>query len=71
MTSSELKELVKSHFSLVEKAEVTTEKFGEAKDVNGAFTIKFPGDSIQVGDKVTIVTAGRAGNGRTRRNARI
>jgi hypothetical protein len=57
MTSSELKELVKSHFSLVEKAEVTTEKFGEAKDVNGAFTIKFPGDSIQVGDKVTIVTA--------------
>ena len=56
MTSSELKELVKSHFSLVEKAEVTTEKFGEAKDVNGAFTIKFPGDSIQVGDKVTIVT---------------
>jgi hypothetical protein len=39
MTSSELKELVKSHFSLVEKAEVTTEKFGEAKDVNGAFKL--------------------------------
>ena len=56
MTSSELKELVKSHFSLVEKAEVTTETFGEAKDVNGAFTFKFPGDSIQVGDKVTVVT---------------
>ena len=57
MTPSELKELVKSHFSLVEKAEVTIEeKFGEAKDVNGAFTFKFPGDSIQVGDKVTVVT---------------
>jgi len=56
MTSSELKELVKSHFSLVEKTEVTTETFGEAKDVNGAFTFKFPGDSIQVGDKVTVVT---------------
>ena len=56
MTSSELKELVKAHFSLVEK-EVTTEKFGELKDINGAFTIKFPGDSIQVGDKVSVVTA--------------
>jgi len=56
MTSSELKELVKAHFSLVEKEEVTTETFGEAKDVNGAFTFKFPGDSIQVGDKVTVVT---------------
>lgn len=58
MTPSELKELVKSHFNLVEKTEVTTEEtFGEAKDVNGAFTFKFPGDSIQVGDKVTVVTA--------------
>ena len=57
MTSLELKELVKAHFSLVEKAEVTTEKFGELKDINGAFTVKFPGDSIQVGDKVTVVTA--------------
>ena len=58
MTSSELKELVKSHFNLVEKTEVTTEEtFGELKDVNGAFTIKFPGDSLQVGDKVTVVTA--------------
>lgn len=58
MTSSELKELVKAHFSLVEKTEVITEeKFGELKDINGAFTIKFPGDSIQVGDKVTVITA--------------
>ena len=60
MTSQELKELVKSHFNLVE-AEVAPENvveaFGELKDINGAFTVKFPGDSIQVGDKVTIVTA--------------
>jgi len=55
MTSSELKELVKRHFNLVD-AEVTAEKFGELKDVNGAFTLKFPGDSLQVGDKVTVVT---------------
>lgn len=66
MTSNELKELVKEHFSLVESAaevnveetkEEVTETFGELKDVNGAFTVKFPGDSLQVGDKVTVVTS--------------
>jgi hypothetical protein len=64
MTSSELKELVKSHFNLVEAevapetvVEEVNETFGELKDINGAFTIKFPGDSIQVGDKVSVVTA--------------
>lgn len=66
MTSNELKELVKEHFSLVEAAaevnveetkEEVTETFGELKDVNGAFTVKFPGDSLQVGDKVTVVTS--------------
>jgi hypothetical protein len=61
MTSSELKELVKSHFNLVEAEvapeNVVEETFGELKDINGAFTVKFPGDSIQVGDKVTVVTA--------------
>ena len=64
MTSSELKELVKSHFNLVEAevapenvVEEVNETFGELKASNGAFTIKFPGDSIQVGDKVTVVTA--------------
>ena len=57
MTSSELKELVKSHFSLVEKTEVTTEKFGRIADENGAFEIEFPGDSLQIGDKVVVVTA--------------
>ena len=54
MTSSELKELVKRHFNLTEVS--TEETFGELKDINGAFTIKFPGDSLQVGDKVTVVT---------------
>ena len=61
MTSSELKELVKSHFNLVEAEvapeNVVEETFGELKDINGAFTVKFPGDSIQVGDKVSVVTA--------------
>ncbi len=60
MTSSELKELVKSHFNLVEAEvapeNVVEETFGELKDINGAFTVKFPGDSIQVGDKVSVVT---------------
>lgn len=59
MTSSELKDLVKSHFNLVEAdvMEETKETFGELKDINGAFTLRFPGDSLQVGDKVTVVTA--------------
>jgi len=62
MTSSELKDLVKSHFNLVEadsmeEATVVEETFGELKDENGAFTLRFPGDSLQIGDKVTVVTA--------------
>jgi hypothetical protein len=62
MTQEELKDLVKSHFSLVEANEVEVateveETFGSLKDENGAFTIKFPGDSLQVGDKVTVETA--------------
>ena len=60
MTSNELKDLVKSHFSLVEanEVEVTTEEtFGEIADENKAFVIKFPGDSLQVGDKVTVETS--------------
>jgi len=65
MTNLELKELVKSHFTLVDapvavaevEAEVISETFGSIKDINGAFTIKFPGDSLQIGDKVTVVTA--------------
>lgn len=73
MTSMELKSLVKEYFNLVEAdvTEVVTEEFaatetesmeitetfGEIKDINGAFTIKYPGDSLQIGDKVTVVTA--------------
>ena len=60
MTSLELKDLVKSHFSLVEANEVkvaTEETFGEIADENKAFVIKFPGDSLQVGDKVTVETS--------------
>jgi len=62
MTSNELKDLVKSHFNLVEadsmeETTVVEETFGELKDENGAFTLRFPGDSLQIGDKVTVVTA--------------
>lgn len=57
MTQTELKQLVKSHFNLVEKAEVTEETFGRIADENGAFEIEFPGDSLQIGDKVVVVTA--------------
>lgn len=59
MTSNELKDLVKAHFNLVEAevTEETKETFGELKDINGAFTLRFPGDSLQIGDKVTVVTA--------------
>ena len=58
MTSNELRDLVKSHFSLVEADVVkeAKETFGELKDENGAFILRFPGDSLQIGDKVTVVT---------------
>lgn len=52
-------EEVKEEFSNEEVAtkEVAEETFGELRDVNGAFTLKFPGDSLQVGDKVSVITA--------------
>jgi hypothetical protein len=71
MTSLELKELVKSHFSLVEVAtteeivneesvetfsEEVAETFGEIADENSAFVLKFPGDELEVGDKVSVET---------------
>lgn len=63
MTSEQLKGLVKSHFNLVEAnspeavvEETVEETFGSLKDINGAFIVEFPGDSLQVGDKVTVVT---------------
>ena len=63
MNTLELRDLVKSHFNLVE-AEVTTveevavveETFGRIADEDKSFEIEFPGDSMQIGDKVTVVT---------------
>ena len=59
MTSNELKELVKQHFSLTEATTeaVVKETFGEIMDENKAFTILFPGDRIEVGDEVRVRTA--------------
>jgi hypothetical protein len=56
-----VEEVATEEFAAEEATEETvseeiTETFGEIKDINGAFTIKFPGDSLQIGDKVTVVT---------------
>jgi len=57
MTSNELKELVKQHFSLTEvQDEATNEIFGEIKDINGAFTLLFEGDVLEVGKEVKVRT---------------
>lgn len=58
MTSNELKELVKQHFSLteVQAEEATPETFGELKDINGAFTLIFEGDALEVGKEVKVRT---------------
>ena len=50
MNSNELKELVKLHFSLTEV------KFGEIMDENKAFTLLFPGDTLEVGSEVKVRT---------------
>ena len=51
--------VVTEEFATKETAskEITEETFGEIADINKAFTIKYPGDSLQIGDKVTVVTA--------------
>lgn len=53
-----VEEVVAEEFATEETVseEITEETFGEIKDVNKAFTIKYPGDSLQIGDKVTVVT---------------
>lgn len=53
-----VEEVVTEEFTAEETVseEITEETFGEIKDVNGAFTIKYPGDSLQIGDKITVVT---------------
>ena len=58
MNKEQLKELVKQHFGLVDRTPVVTEeKFGEVFDENKAFKIVFPGDTLEVGDEVKVVTA--------------
>ena len=57
MNKEQLKELVKQHFGLVDRTPVVTEeKFGEVFDENKAFKIVFPGDTLEVGDEVKVVT---------------
>jgi hypothetical protein len=57
MNKEKLKELVMQHFNLVDKTPVVTEeKFGMLYDENKAFQIKFPGDTLKVGDEVKVVT---------------
>jgi len=56
MNKEQLKELVKQHFGLVDKTPVK-ETFGEVFDENKAFKIVFPGDTLEVGDEVKVVTA--------------
>ncbi len=48
---------ITEEFSEEVAEEATAEVFGEIADINKAFTIKYPGDSMQIGDKVTVVTA--------------
>lgn len=56
MNKEQLKELVMQHFGLVDRTPVS-EKFGMLYDENKAFQIKFPGDTLKVGDEVKVVTA--------------
>ena len=58
MNKTQLKELVKAHFNLIEHTpSVTEEKFGKVFDENKAFQIVFPGDELKVGDEVKVETA--------------
>jgi hypothetical protein len=54
MTREELKALVKLHFNLVEAP--TVEKFGEIEDENKAFKFIFPGDKLEVGSEIKVIT---------------
>ena len=57
-----VEEVVTEEFATEEVAEeivseeITEETFGSIKDINGAFTITYPGTSMQIGDKVTVTT---------------
>jgi hypothetical protein len=52
MNAQKLKELVKSYFNLEEAKET----FGKLKDINGAFTLIFEGDTLELGAKVEVET---------------
>ena len=52
MNAQKLKELVKSYFNLEE----VKETFGELKDINGAFTLIFEGETLALGAKVKVKT---------------
>jgi hypothetical protein len=55
MTSSELKDLVKSHFNLVEASEgIVEENFGSIKAKDGAFTVYYDGEELAVGKIVEV-----------------
>lgn len=59
MDKNKLKEVVKQYFNLVEypaTVETSKETFGEVKDINGAFTIVFEGDLLEVGKLVEVKT---------------
>lgn len=60
MDKNKLKQIVKEYFNLTEyPAAVATNKttFGEIKDINGAFTIEFEGELLEVGKVVSVRTA--------------
>jgi len=60
MDKNKLKQIVKEYFNLTEyPAAVAANKttFGEIKDINGAFTIEFEGELLEVGKVVSVRTA--------------
>jgi flagellar biosynthesis GTPase FlhF len=55
MTSNELKELVKSHFNLVDASnEEVAEAFGSIKAKDGSFTVFYDGEELAVGKIVEV-----------------
>jgi len=57
MNREQLKELVMQHFNLVPAVSPKKQKFGSLEDTNSAFTLVFPGDEPEEGDKVKVVTS--------------
>jgi len=59
LVEADVTEVVNEEFAAEETVSenITEETFGEIADINKAFTIKYPGSSLQIGDKVTVVTA--------------